>query len=192
MRLSTRSLLALFAVGAACGLIGDHAHVESGATRYLDVGGVPMIWGSPLFFMISVGLATAALAEIGLRLGGPRGGSAWDGLAAAASVLAIYLVTAVLADESTSTVTALIACLAALVLVRFGEARRGAIVCGALAAIVGPLVEIVEQRAGIFEYTANVDGLWGVAPWLVPLYFAFGVVAVRLGEPLAAAQAAEA
>ena len=151
MRLSTRSLLALFAVGAACGLIGDHAHVESGATRYLDVGGVPMIWGSPLFFMISVGLATAALAEIGLRLGGPRGGSAWDGLAAAASVLAIYLVTAVLADESTSTVTALIACLAALVLVRFGENRRGAIVCGALAAIVGPLVEIVEQRAGIFD-----------------------------------------
>ena len=125
MRLSTRSLLALFAVGAACGLIGDHAHVESGATRYLDVGGVPMIWGSPLFFMISVGLATAVLAEIGLRLGGPRAGIGWDGLAAAASVLAIYLVTAVLADESTSTVTALIACLAALVLVRFGENRRG-------------------------------------------------------------------
>ena len=61
-----------------------------------------------------------------------------------------------------------------------------------MAAVVGPLVEIVEQRAGIFEYTANVDGLWGVAPWLVPLYFAFGVVAVRLGELLAAAQAAEA
>ena len=189
MRLSTRSLLALFTIGAVCGLIGDHAHVASGATRYLDVGGVPMIWGSPLFFLVSVGLATAVLGEVGQRLGGPRPGTAWDGLAATASVLAIYLVTAVLADESTSTATALIACLAAMVLVRFGENRRAAIACGTLAAVIGPLVEIVEQRAGIFEYTANVDGLWGVAPWLVPLYFAFGVVAVRLGELLAAGQA---
>ena len=186
MRLSTRSLVALFAIGAACGLIGDHAHVESGATRYLDVGGVPMIWGSPLFFPPMVGLATATLGELGVRLGTPRPGTGWDGLAAIASVLAMYLLTAVLADESTSTVTALIACLAALVLVRFGDGRRGAIICGALAAIVGPVVEIIEHEAGIFEYSGNVDGLFGVAPWLVPLYFAFGVVAARLGELLAA------
>lgn len=188
MRLSTRSLLLLFAIGAGAGLIGDHAHVESGATRYLDVGGVPLIWGSPLFFPLSVGLATAALGELGVRLGASRPGTRWDGLAAIASVLAIYLLTAVLADESTSTATALVACLAALVLVRFGDGRRAAIVCGTLAAIVGPVVEIVEHEAGIFEYSANVDGLAGVAPWLVPLYFAFGVVAVRLGEMLAASQ----
>ena len=98
-----------------------------------------------------------------------------------ASVLAIYILTSILSDESTSSVTALIACLAALVLVRLGGGRP-AILCGAVAAVGGPLVEIIESEAGIFEYTDNVDGLAGVGPWLVPLYFAFGVVCARLGE----------
>lgn len=182
MRLSTRSLLTLFAIGSLCGLIGDHAAVVSGTTRYLDTGGVPSIWGSPLFFPPMVGLGTVAIAELRVRLGSARPGwSLEEGLAAVASVLGMYLLTALLTDESTSTATAFMVCLAALVLVRFGGGRP-ALVCAAVAAAVGPLVEIVEERAGIFEYTANVDGLFGVGPWLVPLYFAFGIVCARLGE----------
>ena len=46
-------MLALFLIGAACGLIGDHAAVDSAATRYLDTGGVPFIWDSPIFFPAS-------------------------------------------------------------------------------------------------------------------------------------------
>lgn len=184
MRLSGASLLVLFAIGAACGLIGDHAAVDSGSTRYLDAGGVPFVWDSPLFFPAMVGLATASIGELRLRLAPPRPGDAWEGLAAVASVLAIYILTAVLSDESTSTATAFIACLAVLVLVRFGDGRP-AIVCGLLAALIGPLVEILEHEAGIFEYSSNVDDLFGVGPWLVPLYFAFGVVCARLGELLA-------
>lgn len=181
MRLSTRSLSALFAIGAGCGLIGDHAAVASGATVYLDTGGVPSIWDSPIFFPPMVGLGTAALAELRVRLGPVQPGPGSEALAAIASVLSLYLLTAVLADETTSTATALVASLATLIYVRFGDGRR-AIVCGTLAAVVGPLTEIVESQAGVFEYTANVDGLLGVAPWLVPLYFAFGVVSARLGE----------
>ena len=182
MRLSTRSLLSLFAIGCGCGLIGDHAAVASGTARYLDTGGVPSIWGSPLFFPPMVGLATAGIAELRLHLGDVRRGGRWeDGLAAVAGVLAMYLLTALFTDESTSAATALLVCLAALLYTRLGGGR-GAVICGAVAALLGPLVEIIESEAGIFEYTSNVDGLLGVAPWLVPLYFAFGVASARLGE----------
>lgn len=184
MRLSARSLLTLFLIGSFCGVIGDHAAVAAGTTRYLDVGGVPMIWGSPLFFPPMVGIGTVALAEMRVRLGDVREEGGWEeGLAAVASVLAMYLLTAFLTDESTSAATAFLACLAALVLARFGGGWP-AIACGIAAAMIGPLVEIIEERAGIFEYTTNVDGLLGVGPWLVPLYFAFGVVSARLGELL--------
>ena len=183
MRLSATSLLILFAVGAACGLVGDAAAVNSDTTRYLDTGGVPFVWESPIFFPAMVGLATASIGELRLHLGPARPGDAREGLAALASVLAIYLLTSILSDEATIASMALIVCLAALVVVRFGDGRP-AIICAAVAAVAGPLVEIVESEAGIFEYAENVDDLFGVAPWLVPLYFAFGVVCARLGEIL--------
>lgn len=189
MRLGGESLLVLFLVGAGCGLVGDHAAVDSGATRYLDAGGVPFIWDSPIFFPAMVGLATAAIGELRMHLGPPRPGDVWEGLAAVASVVGIYLLTSIFADESTSTATAFIACLAVLVLVRFGDGRP-AIICGTIAALIGPAVEILEHEAGIFEYAPNVDDLLGVGPWLVPLYFAFGVVSARLGELLAAREGA--
>ena len=191
MRLSAPSLLLLFAIGCACGLIGDHAAVDTGATRYLDTGGVPFVWDSPIFFPAMVGLATAGIGELRLHLGRARPGDLAEGAAAVASVVAIYLLTSILADTSTSAATAFIACLAVLVLVRFGDGRP-AIVCGTIAAALGPLVEIIESEAGIFEYTSNVDDLFGVGPWLVPLYFAFGVVCARLGEMLSPAHRSEA
>ena len=184
MILGPGSLLLLFAIGAACGLVGDHAAVDAGATRYLNTGGVPFIWDSPLFFAVMVGLATAATAEFRLHLGPARPGDVWEGLAAVASVVGIYVLTSILADEHTGSATVLVGCLAVLVLVRFGDGRP-AILCGSLVAVVGPLVEIIEVEAGIFEYAENVDGLAGVGPWLVPLYFAYGVVSARLGEILA-------
>ena len=182
MRLAPRSLLALFLIGCGCGLVGDHAHVASGATRYLDTGGLPSIWSSPVFFPPMVGLATAALGELRLHLGDVRREGRWeDGLVAVAGVLAMYLLTALFANDLTSAVTALIACLAGLLYARLGGGPA-ALICGAIAACAGPVVEVIESEAGVFEYTSNVDGLFGVAPWLVPLYFAFGVAAARLGE----------
>jgi hypothetical protein len=57
-----------------------------------------------------------------------------------------------------------------------------AVVCGVLAAVVGPVVEIALVEVGVFRYAESCDQLFGVGPWLVPLYFAFGVVAALLGE----------
>lgn len=43
------------------------------------------------------------------------------------------------------------------------------VVCGTLAAIIGPVVEIVLVEIDVFAYHEPCDGLSGVAPWLVPL-----------------------
>jgi hypothetical protein len=57
-----------------------------------------------------------------------------------------------------------------------------AVVCGVLAAVIGPVVELVLIEVGVFRYADSCDQMFGVGPWLVPLYFAFGVVAALLGE----------
>ena len=57
-----------------------------------------------------------------------------------------------------------------------------AAICGALAAIGGPIVEAVLAKVGLFRYADDSDALFGVAPWLPALYFAFGVVVALLGE----------
>jgi len=59
---------------------------------------------------------------------------------------------------------------------------RYAALCGVLAAIGGPAVEAVLAKAGLFRYAEDSDALFGVAPWLPALYFAFGVVVALLGE----------
>ena len=46
----------------------------------------------------------------------------------------------------------------------------------------GATTEIVMIAAGIFEYDDAIDHLLGIPFWLLALYFAFGVVAARLGE----------
>lgn len=55
-------------------------------------------------------------------------------------------------------------------------------VCGLLAAIGEPFVEAALAGAGVFRYADDSDALFGVAPWLPALYFAFGVVVAVLAE----------
>ena len=101
MRLSGRELLILFLVGAAGGLVGDAGHVQAGTTTYLD-DATPFVWESALWFPVLVGLATASLGELRLRLGPPRPG--FDiriALAAIAAVVALYALTAIVYDEFT-------------------------------------------------------------------------------------------
>lgn len=62
----------------------------------------------------------------------------------------------------------------------WATARRSYAACSA--AVIGPVVEIVIAEAGLFAYHEASGGLFGVAPWLVPLYFAFGVVVALLAE----------
>jgi hypothetical protein len=181
MKIAPREMLILFLVGAAGGLAGDQAHVASGATRYLD-DSLPVIWRSELWFPVAVGLGTVSLADLRLRLAPARRGfDLREATMAIASVLAIYAATAVLTDEATGSSVLLVTMLAALVAARFADGGA-ALLCGLVAAVAGPAIEIAVVKADVSEYGANVDGLLGVAPWLPALYFAFGVVVALLAE----------
>lgn len=180
----------LFAIGAVGGLIGDAAHVQTGATTYLS-DGFPFVWESALWFPLAVGLATVATGGVRVLLAPvrPIPGIATDGdrlreaAMAIASVLAIYAVTAIVSDEPEGPATTLTVMLAVLCVARFASGWA-ALLCAASAAVLGPAAEIVLVEVEAARYAPSADGLLGVAAWLVPLYFAFGAVVSRLTELL--------
>ncbi|QUR68176.1 diacylglycerol-binding protein [Mycobacterium spongiae] len=180
LRVSVATLV--FALGAGAGLIGDRCHVITGTTEYLSASHrVPFLWSSPIWFPILVAIATVMLAELRLHLPAVRSTvSVRHGLAGVAAVLGIYATTALLHASPATPITVLISALAAITWCVLGD--RFAAVCGALAAVVGVVVEIGLVAADVFRYTEGSDGLFGVAPWLPALYFAFGVVAALVGE----------
>jgi hypothetical protein len=81
--------------------------------------------------------------------------------------------------------TTLIVAMAAITWCALGD--KPSVVCGVLASIVGPLVEIVLAKTGVFAYNDDSDALLGVGPWSPALYFAFGVVVALLAEIAASA-----
>ena len=185
MRLRPGELLTLFFVGAAGGLVGDAGHVQAGTTTYLD-DATPFVWESALWFPILVGLATASLGELRLRLGPPRPGfDARVGIGAVAAVLALYAVTALIYDEPEGPGTTLVVMLAVLIAAWLGGGRP-ALVCGLAAAVVGPAAEVLIVELELAEYAPSADSLFGVPLWLPALYFAFGFVVARLTEILVA------
>jgi uncharacterized membrane protein len=170
----------LFTLGAAASLTGDHSHVATGTTEYLT-DAVPFIWSSPIWFPLLVGVATASLAELRLRLRAPRTSvTARQGLAGVAAVIGIYIITALEHAAPAVPVMVLIYALAAITWCVLGDGPGA--VCGELAADGGPIVEAVLAEAGVFRYADDSDALFGVAPWLPALYFAFGVVVAVLAE----------
>jgi hypothetical protein len=184
VRLTPGELAILFAIGAVGGLVGDAGHVQAGTTTYLDDS--PRIWESAIWFPVLVGLATASLAELRLRLGPPRPGvDPRLGAAAIAAVLAVYAITALVYDEPEGPATTLVLMLAVLVVCWLADGWP-ALACGLTAAVVGPAAEIVIVKLDLAEYAESADSLFGVALWLPALYLAFGVVAARLAELLVA------
>ena len=188
--------LALFAVGAIGGLIGDAAHVQTGTTTYLS-DAFPFIWESAIWFPLAVGLATVATGDLRLRLG-PVATAAWSGRAerireaatGIAAVLAIYAVSALCADRPEGPGTVLVVMLSVICVARFASGGP-ALICAIAAAVLGPIAEIVLVEVGAAEYGPNSDGLFGVALWLPALYFAFGAVVSRLTELLVAEPASD-
>jgi hypothetical protein len=184
MKLRLPVVLFLFVLGGAAALIGDHGHVVTGTTGYLASNltrHVPFVWSSPVWFPAMVGAATVSLAELRLHLPLPRSDvTPRQALAGIAAVIGTYVVTALVHEAPAVPATTLICALAVVTWCALGD--RPAVVCGVLAALVGPVVEIALVEIGVFRYAESCDQLFGVGPWLVPLYFAFGVVAALLGE----------
>jgi hypothetical protein len=170
----------LFTLGAAASLIGDHSHVATGTTQYLT-DAVPYIWSSPIWFPLLVAIATVSLAEMRLRMRAPRTSvTLRQGLAGVAAVIGIYVITALEHHAPAVPATVLICALAVITWCVLGDGPGA--VCGVVAAIAGPTVEAVIAGTGVFRYADDSNSLFGVAPWLPPLYFAFGVVVAVLAE----------
>jgi len=176
----------IVALGLVVSLAGDATHVASHTTRYLW-DGVPTIWKSAIWFPVLVAGGVLALADAGRRLSprlpAVRTRTHYDVLPAAAAVLALYALTAALHGQP-RTVSVVLTTAVAVVIWGVWDPSPGAAVGGAVAAIIGPLVEIGVVAIGAAEYTPGSDGLAGVAPWLPALYFAAGAVAFRLWNAL--------
>lgn len=180
MKLRIPEVVSLSLLGAVAALIGDHSHVATGTTVY-RTDAVPFLWSSPLWFPVLVGAATVSLAELRLHLPALRAGvTARQALGGVAAVVGTYATTALVHSAAAVPVTALVCAAAVITWCVLGDGPGAA--CGAVIAVVGPTVEIALVHLDVFAYHADADGLFGVAPFLVPLYFAFGVVAALLGE----------
>jgi hypothetical protein len=183
VKLRLAEVVFLFVLGGAAALIGDHSHVATGTTEY-STDAVPFVWSSPIWFPVMVGAATVSLAELRLHLGAPRTTvTARQGIAGVAAVVGTYVVTALVHSAPVVPATALIVALAVITWCALGD--RPSVVCGALAAVGGPVVEIVLVKVGVFRYAEVASGLAGVGPWLPALYFSFGVVVALLAEIVA-------
>lgn len=175
-----RTAAAVFAIGAVVALAGDATHVASGTTHY-EWDGVPVIWRSAIWFPLLVGGGVLAAAWLGPRYAGTavnRRGRA-DTLIAAGAITALYALTSALRGEP-DTVTIVLVWALALVIAAWWDPTPGAFAVGAVAAVAGPLVEVLIVEIGAASYAADSDQLLGVAPWLPALYFAAGTVAARL------------
>ena len=187
MRLRPTDLLILFVVGAGGALIGDAGNVQAGVTKYLD-DSVPFVWESPIWFPVLVGLATVAIGILRIALGPTRPG--FDpriGIAAGASVIAIYSVTSLTGDDGTAAVGLVF--MLAVAVACFLTDRPG-LICGLAAAFLGPAFEIAIIELDLSEYTELNDSLFGVGLWLPGLYLAFGVAVARITELLVARRSA--
>ena len=177
----------ILGLGATVSLAGDACHVASGTTRYLW-DGVPEIWRSAIWFPALVAGAVLGLALLGRdlepRFPPVRLRTPLEVIPAAAAVLALYALTAVLHGQPVTVSVVLVSALA-IVIWAVWDPSPGAALGGAIAAVAGPLAEIVIVAIGAAEYTHGSDGLAGVAPWLPALYFAAGAVAFRLWGALA-------
>ena len=181
-----RTALKILALGALVALAGDATHVASGTTRY-EWDDVPAIWRSAIWFPVLVAGGVLALADVGRRLHDRlppvRVRTRADVIAGAAAVLALYALTAALRGEPT-TVSLVLTGALAVAIWAWWDPSPGAALGGVVAAIAGPLVEIVVVEIGAASYAADSDELGGVAPWLPALYFAAGSVAFRLWRAL--------
>jgi hypothetical protein len=182
MTLRTPAVVLLFILGAAAALVGDHGHIVTGTTEYLmPAHRVPFAWSSPIWFPVLVGGATVALAELRLHLPAVRTTvTLRQGLAGVAAVEGIYALTALTHGFAAGPATVAIVALTVITWCVLGD--RFAVVCGIVAAVVGPALEALLVAVGLFRYAPGAHQVFGTPPWLPALYFAFGVVTALLGE----------
>jgi hypothetical protein len=92
-----------------------------------------------------------------------------------ALVLGLYFLTTIVADAPQIAANGICGA-AAVVIWLWWDPSRPAFVAALVAMVLGPIAEIVMIELGASRYLPGHDQLLGVAPWLLPLYFAAGAV----------------
>lgn len=182
IRSSTVVALELFALGAAIALVGDAAHVQAGITEYL--WDIPAIWKSAVWFPFMVGGAIVIGGWLGLQIGSPRRQHDHrDALIAAVLLLGLYCLTTVVSGQPQIAANGLCWAVAIVIWLWWDDTPR-ALAFALAAMVLGPAVEIAVVQLGASRYLPAYDELFGVASWLMPLYFAAGAVASGIWRAL--------
>lgn len=149
--------------------------MQAGITEYLW-DGVPTVFKSALWFpfmvggAISIGAFALSRLELARRVRDRR-----DALIAAGLILALYCLTTLVATSAPIAANGLCWGIAVAIWLWWDDSAP-ALVCALLTMVVGPTAEIVMVALGASQYLPPWDGLFGVAFWLLPLYFATGAV----------------
>lgn len=175
MKDTRTTLPVVFLLGVGIGLVGDAGHVQAGVTEYLW-DGVPTIWKSALWFPFFVGAAITLGAWLASLLHtAPAARDRRDALIGGAIILALYSLTTVTATAPAIAAGSLCWGIALAVWIWWDDGLSAA-AFGVIAMVCGPAAEIMMVDLGASRYVPGHDSLFGVAPWLLPLYFAVGVI----------------
>lgn len=175
--------------GATIAPVGDHYHVATGVTEYLTGFGPVWLGNSPLWFMLLVASFMAWLAVFQGYLQAPydaRGSIPRPKLRVMLSpllVLGLYLTTSFYPAREGGGLELLMVAAAIGMFIVFDRTEIGLAV-GIVVALVATGFEIMLVKLGVFRYLPQSDELFGVAPWLLPLYFSASVAVGAVGRRL--------
>jgi hypothetical protein len=178
----------IFLCGATIAPLGDHFHVARGVTEYFTAFGPIWFGESPLWFVLLVATFMASLGLLQGRVAANDGPAASSLVfASPLGVMALYLTTSFYPWREGGSLEALVTVVAALSWVLLDRSGRGALI-GIVVAVVATASEWGLVQLGVFRYLPESDELWGVAPWLLPLYFAASVAVGAVGRRMLATE----
>ncbi len=171
-----------FLSAATIAPIGDHYHVACGVTEYFTDFGPIWFGNSPLWFVLLVATTMATMSSFQGLYNHARGrvGGTFV-FATPLLVLFLYLLTSFYPWREGGSLEVLLTLVAVITYRRLDGTRFGWIV-GVVLAVVATFTEWVLVEVGVFRYLPESDELFGVAPWLLPLYFTASVVAGATGR----------
>jgi len=178
----SRCFLFVWFCAATIAPIGDHYHVAQGVTEYFTEFGPIWFGNSPLWFVLLVASFMALMTVVQGLWAPPRGGHASDWIfASPLLILGLYLLTSFYPWREGGSLEALLTLVAIVSYLKLDRTRFGLGV-GVAVAIGASFTEWMLVQVEVFRYLPESDEMFGVAPWLLPLYFTASIVAGAMGR----------
>ena len=169
--------------GVTIAPVGDHFHVARGVTEYFTGFGPIWLGNSPLWFVVLVATFMASLAVVQGLLRPPPARRANASLVFVSPlvILGLYLTTSFYPAREGGSLEAVITAGALLTYLALDRTLAGLLI-GSAVAVFATAFEAMLVHLGVFRYLPESDELFGVAPWLLPLYFAASVAVGAIGR----------